>query len=166
MARRETSRAEHAPVAGGSESDLRPGEKMLPAARAGARQAHDASGDTGRSHRRLTADGSFWTTQYRFHRAGESHCSSWSGSSGSPYLGHCSAGPTPVGSSRVVASLLSFCASSRIPTSSAHAAAGARWQAGGATLPATYPSHGSGKNQPTVVSARSPVLSFAASAML
>lgn len=57
MARRETSRAEHAPVAGGSESDLRPGEKMLPAAQAGARQAHDASGDTGRSHRRLQGMG-------------------------------------------------------------------------------------------------------------
>src|SRR5262249_60435316 len=47
----------------------------------------------------------------------------------------------------LVASLLSFCASPCFATSGAHAATRARWQAGGATLPAAYPSHGSGKNQ-------------------
>jgi hypothetical protein len=151
MARRETSRAEHAPVAGGSESDLRPGEKMLPAAQAGACQAHDASRDTGRSHRPLQGDGSFWTTQHSFHRAGESHCSSWSGSSGSPDLGHSSADPTPAGSSRVVANILSFCASQRIAASGAHTAPRAGWQTSSATLPAADASYGSGKDPPTVV---------------
>ncbi len=44
--------------------------------------------------------------------------------------------------------------------------AAARWQAGGAALPAANPSHGSGENQPTMDHAGSPVLSFASDAML
>ncbi len=44
--------------------------------------------------------------------------------------------------------------------------AAARGQTGGAALPAAYGSSGSGKNQPTMDHAGSPVLSFAADAML
>jgi hypothetical protein len=44
------------------------------------------------------------------------------------------------------------------------AAAGGK--TGGAALPAAHPSDGSGKNQPTMDNAGSPVLSFAADAML
>ena len=67
MARGETSRAKRAPMAGGGEPDLRPGEKKLPTAQAGARLARDASGDPSRSHGRLTADGSFWTVEHRLY---------------------------------------------------------------------------------------------------
>jgi hypothetical protein len=45
------------------------------------------------------------------------------GSARTTYLGHFSTGSTAAGSSRVVACLLSFCASTRIPASSARAAA-------------------------------------------
>ena len=51
-----SERAEHASLAGGDEPDLRPGEKMLPAAQADSRDARDASGDTGRSHSREASD--------------------------------------------------------------------------------------------------------------
>ncbi len=44
----------------------------------------------------------------------------------------------------------------------ARAATRARWEIGAATLPATYPSHGSGENQPTMDSAGCALLSFAA----
>jgi hypothetical protein len=45
------------------------------------------------------------------------------GGSCTTYLGHLPTGSTPAGSSRVVACLLSFCASTPIPASSARAAA-------------------------------------------
>jgi transposase-like protein len=105
--------------------------------------------------------GSFWTTQYCFHRAGESDRPSWSGSSRKTYLGHSTAVSTPLGPPRVVAGILSFCASPRIVTGDAHAASRTRGQAGGATLPAAYPSHGSRENQPTVDCAGSALLSSA-----
>jgi hypothetical protein len=153
-------------VAGGGGPDLRPGEKRLPAAQVSTGHACDAPRDTGRSQNRLAGDGLLWTIKHRFYRAGESDCPPWSGSFGASQLGHCPAGPTPPGASSMVASLLSFCASPCIAPGDARAAARARWQAGGATLPATHPSNGSGENQPTLVNAGSPVLSLAASAML
>jgi hypothetical protein len=54
-------------------------------------------------------------------------------------------------------------ASSPITPSGARAATRARWQTSGATLPKTHRSSGNRENQPTVVNARSPVLSFAES---
>ncbi len=111
-------------------------------------------------------DGLLWAIEHRLYRAGESDCPPWSGSFGASHLVHGEACPTPPSSSRVVASLLSCCASPCIAPGDTWAAARARWQAGGATLPATYPSHGSRENQPTVVNAGSPVLSLATSAML
>src|SRR5260370_75301 len=52
--------------------------------------------------------------------------------------------------SRVVASLLSFCASPCIAPDGARAPSRTRWQTAGTTLPAAYSSDASGKNQPTV----------------
>jgi len=106
--------------------------------------------------------GPFWTTEHRFHRAGESDCPSRSGGSGTSNLGHFPAGLTSPGSPRVVASLLSFCASSRITTSGARAATRARWQAGGATLPTVYLSDGSRENEPTMDRTRGALLPIAA----
>jgi hypothetical protein len=51
--------------------------------------------------------GSLWTAQHRFHRAGESDGPPCKSRTGPPYLGHSTAVPTPVGSSGVVAGLLS-----------------------------------------------------------
>ncbi len=59
----------------------------------------------------------------------------------------------------MVASLVSLCASSRI---TARAATRARWQTGGATLPAAYGSSGSRQNQPTMDGARGALLPIAA----
>jgi len=64
----------------------------------------------------------------------------------------------------MVARLLAFCASSPITPSSARAAARARWQIGGTTLPAAYSSHGGGENEPTMDGAGSAVPSLIASA--
>jgi len=62
-----SERVDRTPVAGGDEADLRPGEKMLPAAQAGASHARDASGNISRSLGRPTGDGSFGTTEHRLH---------------------------------------------------------------------------------------------------
>ena len=86
----------------------------------------------------------------------------WSSGSGSSHLGHGSAVPTPAGPSGVVASVLPFCASSRIAASDARAAARTRWQTSGATLSATYASHGSRENQPTMDGARGALVPLAA----
>jgi hypothetical protein len=110
--------------------------------------------------------GSLWTTQHCFHRAGESDRPSWSGSVSKTYLGHRTAVSTPLGPPRVVESILSFCASPRIATGYVRAAARAREQAGSATLPASYPCHGSRENQPTVDSKGSALLSHATSVTL
>jgi len=61
------SRAQRTPMAGGCGPDLRPGEKMLPAAQADARHTRDASGDRGSSHSRLTGIGLFWEVEHRFY---------------------------------------------------------------------------------------------------
>src|SRR5215469_10639652 len=58
-------------------------------------------------------------------------------------LGNSSAVSTPARPSGVVASVLSFCASSRIAAGSPCSAAAARGQPSGATLPAAYESSGS-----------------------
>jgi hypothetical protein len=57
-------------------------------------------------------------------------------------------------------------ASPCIAAGSARAASRTRWQAGGATLPASNGSSGSGENQPTLDSTRSALFSYAAGAML
>ena len=59
------SRAQRTPMAGGCGPDLRPGEKMLPAAQADARHTRDASGDRDSSHGRLTGIGLFWEGEHR-----------------------------------------------------------------------------------------------------
>jgi hypothetical protein len=93
--------------AGGREADLRPGEEKLPAAQAGSGDPRDAPGDTSRSHGCLTEDRSFGTTEHCLHRAGQSHGSSRSSSSGTSNLGNFPTDLTASGSPRVVASLLS-----------------------------------------------------------
>ena len=111
---------------------------------------------------RLAGDGLLRTAEHRFYRAGESDRPSWGGGAGTPHVGHGPAGPTTAGSPGMVASVLSFCAPPRITPGSARAAARARWQAGGATLPAANSSHGSRENQPTVDGARGALLPIAA----
>ncbi len=110
--------------------------------------------------------GSLGTTEHRFYRAGESHCPSWGSSLGTSHVGYGEARPTAAGASAMVASLLSFCASSCLAPGGARAATRTRWQAGGATLPAADPSYGSWKNQPALDSAGSPVPSPAAGGVL
>jgi hypothetical protein len=144
------SRAQCAPVAGGSGLHLWPSEKMLPTSQAGSGHAGDAAGYTGRSLGRLTGDGLLRAPEHRFYRAGESDHPAWDSRAGSSHLGHGSAVTISVSSPRVVASVLSFCASSCLATGGAHAAARTRGQPPGAPVPAAYASHGSGKNQPTM----------------
>jgi hypothetical protein len=100
-------RAQSPPVAGGGGLDLRPGEKMLPTTQAGSGDPRDASGDPSRSHGRLTEDRSFGTTEHCLHRAGQSHGSSRSSSSGTSNLGNFPTDLTASGSPGVVASLVS-----------------------------------------------------------
>ena len=150
-------------VAGGDGFDLRPGEKKLPAAQAGSRHACDAPRGTSRSHGRLAGVRLLGSAEHRLYRTGESDGPSWRLISGTPHLGHGPASPTPPSASRVVARLLSCCASSRITTSGARAAARARWQTGGSTLPAAYSSDGSRQNQPTMDDAGGALLPIAAS---
>jgi transposase-like protein len=137
-------------TAGGGWSDLRPGEKMLLAAQAGAGHTRDASRGTGRFQGLLAGDGLLGTAEYRFYRRGESDGPPWRLSAGTPHLGHCPAVSTAPGSRGMVARLLSFCASPRSTTSSARAAARTRWQAPGATLSATNSGDGSRENYPTM----------------
>ena len=106
------------------------------------------------------------TAEHCFYRASESNRPSRCGSSSTSHLGHGSAGSTTPGPPRVVASLLSFCASSRIAPGGPRAAARGGWEADGATLPATYPSYGSRKNQPTMDSAGRALLSLAPGTIL
>jgi len=58
---------QHAPVAGGAEPDLRPGEEKLSPAQAGSRQARDASWYRARSYSRFTGIRPLWTAQLGFH---------------------------------------------------------------------------------------------------
>ncbi len=106
------------------------------------------------------------TPEYRFYRAGESDRPLWSGSAGTSHLGHSTASPTAPDPPAMVASLLSFCAASRITTSSARAAVRARWQTLGTTLSAAYSSYGGRENQPVLDSAGGAVPSSATGAML
>jgi hypothetical protein len=108
----------------------------------------------------------FGAAEHRFYRADESDHQAWNSRAGSSHLGYGSAVPAPARSSRVVASVLSFCATSRIAAGGACAASRTGWQPSGATRPPAYTSHGSRQSQPTMVNAGCPVLSFAASAML
>ena len=85
-------------------------------------------GTEARSQSRLAGIGLLRTAEHRFYRAGESDGPPWSGSAGTSYLGHFPAVSTSAGPSGVVASLLSFCASSRIAASGARTATRTRWQ--------------------------------------
>jgi len=67
MSRRETSRAQRAPLAGGREPDLRSCEEKLPASQAGSGDPRDASGDQGRSQSRLTGIGPLWQVEHRLY---------------------------------------------------------------------------------------------------
>jgi len=135
---------------------------MLPAAQAGPRQARHASRDTSRSRSRLTGDGLFRPAEHRFYRASESDHPPCNSRAGSSKLGDGSADPTPVSSPGVVACVLSFRASSPIPTSSAHAATRARWQTDCATLPPANSGDGSRQNTSTMDGARGALLPPAA----
>ncbi len=126
------------------------GEKKLPTAQAGAGLPGDAAWNRGRSQSRLTGMRLLWTVEHGLYRAGSTDRPTWGGSPCSPYLGHFSTGFTASGPSRVVACLLSLCASSPITASSARAATRARWQTGGATRPPPYGSSGSWQNHPTM----------------
>jgi hypothetical protein len=110
--------------------------------------------------------GPLGTAEHRFYRAGESDRPSWSGSVGASHLGHGPPGSTTLSSPGMVASLLSLCASPCIATCGAGATTSARWQADGAMLPTAYPSHGNGKNKPTMDSAGCALLSLATGATL
>jgi len=149
-------------VASGGRTDLRTGEEKLPAAQAGADYARHAPWNRCRSQDRFAEDGLLWTIEHGFHRASESDGTSRSGSAGTPHLGYLPAGPTPAGSSRMVASLLSFCAPPCIVTSRALAVARARGQAGVTTLSTAYPSYGSGENTSTMDGSRGALLPIAA----
>ena len=72
MARRETSRAQRTPVAGGSGADLRAGEEKLPTAQVGSGDPCDAAWNRGRSQSRLTGIRLLWAVEHGFYRAGES----------------------------------------------------------------------------------------------
>jgi hypothetical protein len=67
LARSGASWTESPSMAGSGGADLRSSKEKLPKAEAGQSLACDASGDTGRSHSRLTRDGFFWTTEHRFY---------------------------------------------------------------------------------------------------
>jgi hypothetical protein len=84
----------------------------------------------------------------------------------SSHLGDGAAVPTPVSSSGVVACLLSFCASSHITPSCARAAARARWQTSGATLPAANTGDGSWQNPSTMHGTRGTRMPFTAGSHL
>jgi hypothetical protein len=108
--------------AGGGGAELRSGEEKLPPAPAGAHHARDAPWDRCRAQGRLTGTGLLRTTEHRFSRTGESDGTSWGGSAGTSHLGHREARPTTAGSSAMVASLLSFCASPHIASAGARSA--------------------------------------------
>ena len=112
--------------------------------------------------RLLTGDGLFWTAEYRFYRTGESDRPLWGGSSGTPHLGYRTAVSTAARQSRVVASLLPFCASTRSVAGEARAATRAGGQPSGATLPATDSCDGSWQNPSTMDNSGGAFVPFAA----
>ena len=166
VARHGSPRAESTPVASGSRTDIWAGEKKLPAAQADAGYVCDAPGNKRGSQGCLTKTGFFGAAEHRFYRAGESDRPSWGGSAGTSHLGHGPTGSTTLSPLGMVASLLSLCVSPCIATSGTRAATSARWQADGAMLPTAYPSHGSGKNEPTMDRAGCALLSLATGATL
>ena len=166
VARHDSPRAESTPVASGSRIDIWAGEEKLPAAQADAGYACDAPGNKRGSHGRLTKTGLLGAAEHLVYQAGESDRPSWGGSAGTSHLGHGEARSTPLSPLGMVASLLSLCASPCSTTSGARAATSARWQADGAALPTACPSDGSGKNQPTMDSAGSAMVSLATGATL
>ena len=149
-------------MAGKGRSDLRSGEKKLPAAKAGPRDAGDASWHRGGSQSRLTEDGLLRPTEHGIYRAGQSDRSSWDSCAGSPDLGHCSAGSTAAGLTGVVASVLPFCPSACLTAGSAWAAARTKEQTSSATLPAANAGDGGGENEQTMDDARGALVPLAA----
>ena len=146
-------------VAGSSGFALRSGEEKLPAAQA---RARDASRDRGGSQNRLTGDGLLWEVEHSVHRTGESDRPPWNSRARSTDLGHVPTSSTAASSTRVVARVLSFCASSRSSASSARPATITRRQPPGTTLSAADPSNGSGPNQPPMDSAGCALVPLAA----
>jgi len=64
--------------------------------------------------------------EHRFYRAGESDRPSWGGSAGTSHLGHSEACSTTLSPLGMVASRLTFCASTRIAPGGARTATSAR----------------------------------------
>jgi hypothetical protein len=62
-----SERTERASVAGGDKPDLRPSEKMVPAAQAGACHVPDAAGDRGGSQIHLERIGPLWEVEHGFY---------------------------------------------------------------------------------------------------
>jgi hypothetical protein len=149
-------------MASGSGTDVWSGEENLLAAQARAGHPCDAPWDRGRSQNRLAEIRSLWTTEHGFYRASESDRTPWGSSLGTSHVGHGAAWPTTAGPSGVVASVLSFCASSRITPGGARAATRTRGQSSGTTLPAANPSDGSGENTSTMDGSRGAHLPIAA----
>lgn len=114
------------------------------------RVAHVMRLGTEAAHGLLAGDGLLGAAEYRLHRASESDDAPWRLRAGTPHLGHSPAVSTAPGSSGVVASLLSFCASPRSTTSGTRATARTRRQPSGSTLSAADSRHGGRKNEPTM----------------
>src|SRR5215468_6677956 len=109
-------------MAGGAGLDLRPGEKMLPAAQAHACHVHHAPWDRGRSQNRLTGIGLLWEVEHRFHRAGESDHPPWHSGADTSHVGDGATVLMPACPSGMVARELSFCTPSPITARGAHTA--------------------------------------------
>ena len=160
-----SERAEHASLAGGSGVDLRAGEEKLPMPQAGSGHPRHAPGDTSRSHRCLAEVRLLWSAEYSLYRASESHRAKcawkrWHAAPGRRPSKFHTCLLTWNGDARII-----ICTSSRIVAGSVRAAPRARWQAGGTTLPAAYPSHGSWQNHPTMDDAGSAVPSLIVGAL-
>jgi len=156
------AREDSASMAGGGWSDLRLGEKMLPATQAGSGLAGDASWHSGRSQGRLTGIRLLWSVEHRFYRAGQSDHPPWNSCIGSSNPGHFSTSSPVAGPAGMVARVLSLCPSSRIVAGEARAAARARGQTSSATLPTVDPSHGGRQNKQTMDGARGALVPIAA----
>jgi hypothetical protein len=103
----------------------------------------------------------FTARRHRLYRTGESDHPSWGAALARRRPASGAAVPTASGQSGMVASLLPFCTPSRSSAGEACAGACARWQIGGATLPAANNGDGSRENQPTMdgsLSARLPLV--------
>jgi hypothetical protein len=153
-------------MAGSGGPDVRPGKEKLPTAQADAGHACHAPGNKRSSPRCLTRTGLLRAAEHGFYRAGESNRPTWGCSSRPPHVGDGSAVLAPAGPSRVVASLLPLCASPCLAPGDARAAASARWQTSSPVLPAAYPCHGSGKNEPMLDSEGGALLSLTSCATL